>query len=116
MDPIQKKIVDALQPFGLPISETLYEGKAPEFFSYNIALDFAADHGDNLPQAYVASIQVHYVCPWEKLYFDMKKRIRKALLSIGCTAPEVVDMSDKTDRIRHLIFECELENEYDLEV
>ena len=116
MDPIQKKIIDALKPFGLPISETLYEGTEKEFFSYVISLDTAADHGDNRPQAYVASIQVHYVCPWNDIYADMKRLIRKALIFAGCTAPEVVDMSDPKDRIRHLIFECELENEYDLEV
>ena len=112
---VQEQILAALKPFGIPIAENLYEGTATEFFSYNIALDSAADHGDNLPQAYVASIQVHYVCPWNEPYQDMKRLIRKALLFAGCTAPEVADMSDTKDRIRHLIFECEIENDYDLE-
>lgn len=114
-DTVNKMIVSALRPFDLPIAETLYEGSAKEFFAYSIALDFVADTGDDLPQAYVASIQVHYICPWEKPYADMRRRIRKALICAGATPPSIADASDPAERIRHLVFEFELENDYDLE-
>ena len=114
-DTMNKMIVAALKPFGLPIAEVLYAGAEKEFFTYNLAADFAADNGDNLPQAYVASIQVHYICPWEKPYADMRRRIRKALICAGATPPSIADASDPAERIRHFVFEFELENDYDLE-
>lgn len=114
-DTVNKMIVSALRPFDLPIAEALYEGSAKEFFTYNIALDFVADTGDDLPQAYVASIQVHYICPWEQSYTEMKERIRKRLICAGATPPDVKDVSDPPERIRHLVFEFELINDYALE-
>ena len=115
-DSVNKIIVSALRSFNLPVAENLYEGKANEYFYYNFADDALGDSGDDLPQAYVAYLQIHYVCPMSKSYADMKRRIRKALVDAGFTAPEVTDASDTTDRLRHLVFECSIENEYDMEV
>lgn len=115
-DSVNKQIVSALRPFQLPVAENIYEGASLEYFVYNIALDSAEDTGDDVPQAYVASMQVHYICPINQSYADMKRRIRKALVDAGFTAPEVTDASDEKDRTRHLVFECEIINDYDLEV
>ena len=112
---INKIIVSALRPFGLPVAENLYEGTAKEFLTYNYADDREGDAGDDEPQAYVASVQIHYFCPLNASYTDMKRRIRRTLVDAGFTAPEVTDASDTADRVRHLVFECEIENEYDLE-
>ena len=46
----------------------------------------------------------------------MKRRIIQTLLAAGFTAPEVTDMSDEAEKIRRLVFECEIENNYNLEV
>lgn len=109
-------VVSALSVFQLPVAENIYEGTASEYFVYNYADDVLADSGDDEPQAYVASMQIHYICPLQRSYSDMKRRIRKALVDAGFTAPEVTDASDTADRTRHLVFECEMENEYELEV
>ena len=114
-DSVNKIITAALKPFGLPVAENLYEGTKKEYITYNYADDAVGDMGDDVPQAYVAYMQVHYFCPLDKSYADMKRRIRKALINAGFTPPEVVDASDLADRTRHLVFECDIENEYELE-
>ena len=112
---LNKKIVSALSSFKLPIAETIYEGSASSYFVYSITYDVAGDTGDDEPQAYVATVQVHYVCGLHDSYASMKKQIRKALVDAGFTAPEVTDMSDAKDKFRRLVFECEIINDYDLE-
>jgi hypothetical protein len=114
-DNVNKIIIAALKPFGLPVAENIYEGTKKEYFTFNYADDAVGDMGDDVPQAYVAYMQIHYFCPLEKSYADMKRRIRKALIAAGFTPPEVVDASDLADRTRHLVFECDIENEYELE-
>ena len=112
---MNKIVVAALSGFKLPVAENIYEGTAASYFVYNYADDILADAGDDDPQAYVASMQIHYICPLQQSYSDMKRRIRKALIDAGFTPPEVTDASDTADRTRHLVFECEMENIYDLE-
>ena len=113
---LNKKIVSVLRPFGLPVFENVYQGAASSWFTYNVALDAEGDAGDDVPLAYVTTVQIHYCCPLADSYADMKRRIITALLTAGFTAPEVTDMSDETEKIRHLVFECEIENNYNLEV
>ena len=112
---LNKKIVSALSSFKLPIAETIYEGSASSYFVYSITYDVAGDTGDDAPQAYVATVQIHYVCLLHQSYASMKKQIRQALVSAGFTPPEVTDMSDEKEKLRRLVFECEIINEYDLE-
>ena len=112
---INKRIVTALQPFGLEIAESLYEGDADEYFFYAITLDKVGDSGDDVPQAYVADVQIHYVCPFEKSYADMLKQIRRALIDADFVGLSVVDRSEVKERIRHLVIECETEDEYAME-
>lgn len=113
---LNRRIVSALSSFGLPIAETLYEGTAPSYFVYSIVYDVAGDTGDDVPQTYVATVQIHYICgALNASYAVMRRRIRQALVDAGFTAPEVTDMSDIKDKIRRLVFECEIENNYDIE-
>ena len=112
---VNKIIVSALRPFGLPIAENLYEGKEKKYFTYNFADDRMEDAGDDTAQAYVAYLQIHYFCPMSDSYADMKRSIRRALIGAGFTPPSVVDASDTADRTRHLVFECEIENEFEME-
>ena len=115
-DTINKIITTALKPFNLPVADRLYEGNKDEYFYFVLADDTEGDAGDDLPQAYVASMQIHYCCPWTKNYSPMRRSIRDALIRAGFTAPSVQDVSVDSDRVRHLVFECDTENEYDMEV
>ena len=111
-DSVNKIIVSALRPFGLPIADTLYKGEKDEYFVYVLADDAVGDTGDDIAQAYVSYMQIHYICPLAKSYTDMKRRIRRALEDADFTSPKVTDASGTE---RHLVFECNIENKYEME-
>lgn len=120
-DSVNKMIVAALAPFGLPVADRIYRGEKDSYFTYILADDAMADAGDDTVQAYVAYIQIHFICPMDQKYTDIRRRIRSALTEAGFTPPSVSDVSDLTsqieaERVRHLVFETSIENEYDMEV
>ena len=115
MDNINKIIVSALKPIGLPVAERLYEGKKDEYIVFNLTDDRGQDFGDDRPHADVAYLHVHYICPWSASYHDKRRQIRQALFDAGATWPEVSDLSDEAERVRHFVFEFEIENLYELE-
>ncbi len=112
---INRKIVSALAPMGLDIAEGLYEGKAKEYLYYVITLNYEADRGDNDSQGFIADVQIHYVCPWEKSYDATLKRARKLLHDAGFAGFNIVDLSDQKERLRHFVIECWTEDEYQME-
>lgn len=121
VDTVNRQIVAALEPFGLPIAERLYRGEKDRYFVYYITDDAPADSGDDTVQAYVAYIQIHYICPLDVPYTETRRRIRKALVDAGFVPPDITDASDytshdETERVRKLVFETSIENEYDMEV
>jgi len=107
---VNEAVVSALSSFGLPVAESLYEGEQDEFFFFDIVLDSVADAGDDAALEYVQRVNVHYVTSdWSKDYAPIKKQVRAALEAGGFTAADVVDASLPKDRIRHIVFECEID-------
>jgi len=115
MKSINEVIVSALKPIGLEIAEGLYEGDEEEFYTFSLADSHADDFGDNEDLSLTYYVQIHYVCPWNYDYADKVRKTRKALKSAGFTYPSLTDYSDSENRIRHYIFECAIENNFDLE-
>lgn len=109
-----EKIIQALEPLGLPVTADFYGGGAKEYFTFNYADDRAGDFGDDRPLHVVAYMQIHYFAPMEKDYLCIKKEARKALFEAGFTYPEVTDTTDLSEGTRHLVFECSIENEDEL--
>jgi hypothetical protein len=107
-------IIAALKKFNYPCKPDIYTGTEKRYFTFNCADDRGTDFGDNKPGGNVLSMQVHYVLPWkdgtkEINYLKEKKEIRKALFEAGFTYPRVTVLLDKTNNIRHLVYECEIE-------
>ncbi len=111
---IAELISDTLFGIGLPIAEKLYEGDDEEFITWNLADDIGADFGDNNPGTNTLFVQIHYVCPWVMDYHPKKRIIRQLLFDAGFTWPEITDVSDASVRMRHFVFECQIDNDYDL--
>lgn len=110
---VNQKIITALQPLRLPITPDFFGSGEKEYITFNYADDRAKNFGDDMPLNVVAYMQVHYFLPIEKDYLYNKKEIRKLLFAAGFTYPEVTEqIEDKTTR--HLIFECEIENDEEL--
>lgn len=112
---VNEKIIQALGKFGLKVTPDFYGGGSKEYFTFNYADDRASDFGDNEPINVVAYMQIHYFCPVKKDYLNLKKKVRRALMEVGFTYPTVTDATEPGDEERHLVFECSIENEDELE-
>lgn len=106
---VNEKIKHALSPFGIPVVADFYGGGKDEYFTFNYADDRATDFGDDAPQHVVAYMQIHWFLPRNKDYLELKKKIRNALFRAGFTYPEITVLTEKG--IRHVVFECEIEDE-----
>jgi hypothetical protein len=112
---VHKKIIETLKPFGIPVRPDFSSDVKEEYFTFDIIDDRAEAFGDNEPIAVTAYLQIHYAAPVEKDYLELKKQVRKALMRAGFSYPEVTDATTRGDSVRHLVFECSIENEYELE-
>ena len=108
-------IMDTLKPMGCPIAPDIYDGKEKKYYTYNIADDRGAYFGDDEPLSNRVSVQVHFFLPMEENYIRIRNQTRQKLFKAGFTYP-VISMTTETDtRKRHIIFECEIEEEMEEE-
>ena len=112
---VNERIIQALSPFGLKVVPDFYGEGDEEYFTFNYADDRAVNFADNKPINVIAYMQIHYFCPVKKDYLHLKREVRKALLEAGFTYPSVTDATVSGDDERHLVFECSIENEYEIE-
>lgn len=112
---VNQIIIEALKSFGIPIVPNFYEGESEEYITFNYADDRAALYADNDPVTNISYMQIHYFLPSNKDYLEDKKKMRKALHKSGFTYPGVTELVESDNKIRHIIFECEIENEYEME-
>ena len=118
-----ERIQNIAKSLNIPAYPDSYTGKdsaRPErWITYNFAADNGALYGDDAPNAVVHSIQVHLFMPANKNFFAIKNSIRNALFEDGFTYPsiplntvdEVTTANSGTHKIRHIVFECETEDE-----
>lgn len=112
---VNEKIMQALKPLGIPVVADFSGGGEKEYITFNCASDEAALSADDGPVEVVASMQIHYFLPMDRDYLSIKKQIRNALFSAGLTYPSVEHLTEPEGNIRHLIFECEIANDDELE-
>ena len=72
---------------------------------------FEDDYADDAPQTVINSVQVHFFLPRNRPFTAMKKKIRNALFEAGFTFPEITVRREDEERTRHIIFECDIEEE-----
>ena len=108
-----RRIMDALRPFGYPCVRDVYEGgESDRWFTYNYADDYGAGYADDEPGFAIVNVQVHFFLPWKEEFTHLKNRIRAALFDQGFTFPEVTVLLEEDVGIRHLVFECDIEEEF----
>lgn len=110
---VNEIIINALSPFGLSIDPNFDGGGKEEYITFNYADDTGECFADDAPTCVVAYMQIHYFLPIEKNYLQKKKELRNALFDAGFTYPEVTVLTE--GKTRHIIFECEIENEDEME-
>lgn len=110
---VNEKIIEALRPLDIPVTPDFNGGGAKEYITFNYADDSAGAFGDDAPLFDVAYMLIHYYLPLEKDYLETKRTIRRLLFEAGFTFPNVTELTEEAKR--HIIFECEIENEYEME-
>ncbi|MBO6015679.1 MAG: hypothetical protein J6P60_03725 [Lachnospiraceae bacterium] len=100
----------------------VYSGKdadRPErWIVYNFADNRGDLYADDRPRAVVHSVQVHLYMPANKNFLAIQNEIRDRMFDIGFTFPVITVFIDDittantgTNRLRHIIFEAEIEDE-----
>ena len=106
-----EKIISAIEPFGFPHAPDVYRGKTPRWFTYNYADDYGTDFSDDNPGAVIVSVQVHLFLPINDDLKKQKNKVRRSLFRQGFTFPEITVMTEDDEKLRHIIFECDTEEE-----
>ena len=112
---VNAKIIKALSFLEIPVTADFFGGQAKEYVTFNYADEHGRVYADGEPQEDVVSMQIHYFLPVSKDYLENKRRIRRALLNAGATYPDVTILTEPDHKTRHIIFECEFENDYEME-
>lgn len=86
-------------------------GRLDRWMTYNTAFERGALFGGDSAQENILSMQIHLFLPEQVNYIDQKKRIREKLSDAGFTWPTVTVQAEESNRIRHIIFECDIEEE-----
>ena len=108
---VNRKIIEALAFMKIPIVESFYDGKKEEYITFETPIDSGADFGDDKPGGVIVQVKVHWWIPNKKNYLAGKRKIRSALHNAGFTFPYVTVLPDPDTSIRHIVFECEIEDE-----
>lgn len=117
-----EKIQKIAKDLGIKAWPDVYSGKdsdRPErWITYNFAYDGAVLFGDDRPLAVVHSVQVHLFLPANKNFLSIKEEIRNKMFNAGFTFPiitvfidDITTANTGTNRLRHIIFEAEIEDE-----
>lgn len=108
---VNQKIMAVLKPFGYPCVPDFYTGKENHYFVFQTVDELGADFGDGAPSHCVLFLQIHYFLPLTENYIREKNKIREALFQAGFTYPEITMLTEPENNIRHIVFECEIEEE-----
>lgn len=117
-----EKIQKIAKELGIKAWPDVYSGKdadRPErWMTYNISYINAGLYGDDRPLAVVHSVQVHLFLPASKNFLSLQNTIMDKMFEAGFTYPVVTPLVDDittantgTNRLRHIIFEAEIEDE-----
>jgi len=82
-----------------------------KYYTYNIADDRGTYFTDDLPISNRVSVQVHFFLPNKENYIKDRNQTRQLLLHAGLTYPVISMITELDTQTRHIIFECEIEEE-----
>lgn len=117
-----EKIQKIAKDLGIKAWPDVYSGKdadRPErWMTYNFSYNSAGLYGDDRPLAVVHSVQVHLFLPASKNFLSLQNEIRDRMFDMGFTFPiitvfidDITTANTGTNRLRHIIFEAEIEDE-----
>lgn len=104
-----KTIADSVGLPNEPDVLTHYEELPKQWIAYNYAYQGGDEFADDAPQEDTASVQVHLYSKISIGTTKLQKKIQRALFEAGFTYPEIT--VNREDSYRHVIFECEIDEE-----
>ena len=113
---LYQKIDEALSSLGIPIEEDFFGDGQTEYITFTLTRDSAAVMADGEPAYETALLAIHWFLPRSKEYADTQKKIRRLLLDADFTWPTVTVIVEPDNKTRHIVFECEVENDDEMEV
>lgn len=114
---VNRKIIEALKPYGMPVVADHYSGKEKRYIEFNLYDDTGTVFADGEPETDIVTVQVHLFLPREEDYLQLKKKIRRSLCEAGFCYADITELteSEATDQyprgIRHITFETEIEED-----
>ena len=102
---INKKIIQALSPFGYPISAGVFLDDKPIYFAFFYNTVGTMD-GDNAPllEKYLVSVQL--ITPIKFNPISVIRRVKSALFGAGFSFPSMSSYADGDNQ--QYVFECEI--------
>lgn len=99
---VEQRIVAALSPLGLPVSQGEYLGDRCKYLCYYVSR-FGTNWSDDGPGAEACRVQVHLFAPVSENINNLVRLAQNALYAADFGWPEAVDATDKDGR--HIILE-----------
>ncbi len=113
---VEKRIKDALLPFGDPVEKSFLYAAADDlprqYYTFS-ASSRGDDFGDDAPGCEVWQVNVHFFAPLEGDFSQRRQQTKRALHRAGFTWPRCIDAGDQEGQ--HLVFECEIAEGVDLD-
>lgn len=99
---VEERIVAALSPIGLPVSQGEYLGDRGKYLCYYVSRS-GTNWANDGPGAEVCRVQVHLFAPVSENINNLVRLAQNALYEADFGWPEAVDATDKDGR--HIILE-----------
>lgn len=112
---INQKIIKALKPLGIPVTSDFFGGGNSEYITFNYVKDGAELFADDQPIEDISSMQIHYFLPSTKDYLEAKEKFAGRSWKKMERILDVTVLMEPDNKTRHIVFECEFENDYDME-
>lgn len=114
---VNELVISALKPLNIPIALNNYENKdnLDKYIVWNVSDDRGIYYADNVALYDEISIQVHLFINDNINYLQLKKQIRNALVDKGFDYPSVTILHETDEKLNHIVFECAICLESELE-
>ncbi len=107
-----EKVKAAADSIHVPAFPDIYtKGDHDIWITYNLAYENGALFGDDIAGDLVSGVLVHLFLDKNINFFSIRASLRNALIQQGFTHPQMVLNSLEDNKIRHIVFECEDDEE-----
>ena len=110
---IYQKLRGAMEDLDIPLKEDFMGGGEEEYITWTETGESKSVMADDEPILDVKGLYIHWFLPRKKKHSETETRIRRMLLAGGFTWPKVTTITEPDNKTRHIVFECEVENDID---